>query len=416
MDGSLDQKAILSVSELEKVLAATKGNYAKMLSWKNDHFTQNGDNFQSLVNAIKVLYSLNGETLSTSYVVKHSPDPHNMLEGFSTPLFEKEVHFYTELASLLSSELEAVGESPLKIPNCFFASSEHGHERIVLEDLRLKGFKMTDRRVPLDVPRVNMALKELARLHAAGFLLERKTPLENLEDKYEFLKVDIFNNKENAEQFQYNLWFTAMETVADNLANVSGYEAVQEWLTKNKRRGSEIVFSHLKTTNLIKTFCHGDCWVNNMLYRYDDKGDPVEVTFVDLQMCRMSSPATDLQFFLSTCLDGRTRKDGLGDFLSIYYESFVSVLKMGGVDIPYTLEELKQEFKEKLSYGLLTGMFILKMTLSETAHYADDTETKSDFIGNLKKKGMEMEGGNDAMKSRILGLIDNVINEGFSFE
>lgn len=63
--------------------------------------------------------------------------------------------------------------------------------------------------------------------------------------------------------------------------------------------------------NGINVLNHGDFWINNMMYKYDDDDDeslrPRDIRLVDLQLVRFSSPCLDLQYFITTSAQQEVR-------------------------------------------------------------------------------------------------------------
>jgi thiamine kinase-like enzyme len=45
---------------------------------------------------------------------------------------------------------------------------------------------------------------------------------------------------------------------------------------------------------------HGDAWINNMLFRYSNTGQPESAMFVDYQLSHLTSPAVELRNFMYT--------------------------------------------------------------------------------------------------------------------
>lgn len=252
---------------VKAALTADKGSDACLLTWTVENFTKMTDNFATLVTSVKVKYSLHQQEQSVSYVVKMSPDPKKIFEGFADTLFKKEVGFYKELSSALSSELEDVGEVGLRVPECFYVSGDSGAEMIFLEDLRPRGFRMGDSKKGLDVGHTKLVLQELARFHAASLLLLAKTSNQDLAVKYDFLKMDWTNFGDNARDFVQRFLSFVMNKNADILHLVGGYKTAEDWLITNSSRGYEMMEDHLNTVMPFDVICHGDCWNNNILFR-----------------------------------------------------------------------------------------------------------------------------------------------------
>jgi len=54
--------------------------------------------------------------------------------------------------------------------------------------------------------------------------------------------------------------------------------------------------------NDLQTLVHGDCWTTNVMYLYDDEGNPTTVLPIDFQFSTVTSPVVDLHYFFSTSL------------------------------------------------------------------------------------------------------------------
>ncbi|XP_047501531.1 uncharacterized protein LOC125047321 [Penaeus chinensis] len=214
----------------------------------------------------------------------------------------------------------------------------------------------------MDVAHKKLVLEELARLHAASYLLKVKIP--DLADKYPGLNLDWLNYADDARDVLYKTFSKQMDTVKDMLNKVGGYEVAENWLSRNKGRVLEILDIISKRVPPFDVLCHGDCWNNNMLFRYNEKEVPVEVMLLDLQICRQTSLATDLTYLFHTSLEGHVRKTNFDTFLDIYFSAFLGVTEAGKTAVPFSRQELRQEYKNHLEYGLLLALMIITNLLS----------------------------------------------------
>ncbi|XP_063597704.1 uncharacterized protein LOC134774276 [Penaeus indicus] len=205
--------------------------------------------------------------------------------------------FYQYLVHDIQSQLQEAGQQPLRVPRCFHTSLEENQEVVILEDLRPRGFKMFDRKKGMDVAHTKLVLEELARLHAASYLLKAKIP--DLADKYPVLSLDWLNYADEARDVTFKTFSKQMDIVKDMLNKVGGYEVAENWLGRNKERVLEILAEQLARVPPFDLLCHGDCWNNNVLFRCNEEV-PVEVMLLDLQMCRQASLATDLNYLFHT--------------------------------------------------------------------------------------------------------------------
>ncbi|MPC68183.1 hypothetical protein E2C01_062380 [Portunus trituberculatus] len=173
----------------------------------------------------------------------------------------------------------------------------------------------------------------------------------------------------------------------------------------------------LKKSDKFNALNHGDCWNNNILFRYDETGAPVEVMLVDLQGMRMASVAADLSYFLYSSFTGGVRKSNLKFFMETYYDSFCSVLRAAQVPIPFSLEELIVEFRNKMILGCISGMILAPIVLSEEEDvqaFFDMTEENMDTNNRERQekilKMSKREGGQ--LQDRFLSMFNEMVEAG----
>ncbi|XP_071526467.1 uncharacterized protein [Panulirus ornatus] len=396
---------------VKAALTADKGSKAELLTWTVEDIVSEVDNYAALVTSVKVKFSLEQEEHNVSYVVKLSPDPKKIFGGFAEALFKKEVGFYGILSNALSSELERVGEVALRVPKCFYMRGDSGKEIIFLENLLPRGFKMNDRSKGLDVAHTKLILQELARFHAASLLLLAKVPDRVLDHRYDFIKIDWTNFSDNAKDFLKDFFSMVMKKNSNILHLVGGYRRVEEWLARNSERGCDMMESHLQTDVPFDVICHGDCWNNNLLFRYSDTGVPLEVMLLDMQVCRRASPALDLNNLLFTSLPGRLRKANTDDFLATYYDSLSKVLKGGGMSPPFTLPELQHEYRNKHGHGLFFGMLSGSTVVSEACGMPI-LGTEEEKHSSQKKFTREMLLDCKPLRPLLLDVFDEMVEVG----
>lgn len=73
---------------------------------------------------------------------------------------------------------------------------------------------------------------------------------------------------------------------------------------------------------------HGDAWCNNFMFQYDEAGHLKETYFVDLQMCRYSSPAQDLIYFILSSTDIEVKIAKFDYLVKFYHEKLTENLNL----------------------------------------------------------------------------------------
>ncbi|CAB4056654.1 unnamed protein product [Lepeophtheirus salmonis] len=84
---------------------------------------------------------------------------------------------------------------------------------------------------------------------------------------------------------------------------------------------------------------HGDGWVNNFLFKYNEKGDPIDMVAVDFQISRVGDPCQDVSHLMFPCTSPKERKEKWEAWLCHYYKSLKTHMKIMG----YELESLYPE-------------------------------------------------------------------------
>ncbi|KAK3868493.1 hypothetical protein Pcinc_026118 [Petrolisthes cinctipes] len=380
-----DPLSLITEQHVKSALRKDKGDEAQLLTWNINNFTKKGDNLATVVTSVVIDYHLGSETHQTSYIIKLNPCITSAFtDSFTNMVFEKEVNFYEEILPDLNHMLKNAGQELLRMPELFHSSLEENKELIILKDLRRRGFVMVEKFKGQDEAHVMLALKELSRLHASSILLQAKAPDTNLSERYPSLDKDIiYCTGEKKEKLQK--MFSGGYNNAIMILKSCERHTAAAWLERNLPNVLDLFQEHLEKIPPFKVICHGDFNNNNILFRYNEVGDPLEVMIIDNQVTRVASPATDLAYFLYTCVRGDIRKAKLQDFLGVYYSTFSSMVEVGGVAVPFTLSELKQEFQKRMMYGLLICLLFVPYYLGENV----EVPSPEEFMSENSKENLE---------------------------
>ncbi|XP_068229157.1 uncharacterized protein [Palaemon carinicauda] len=414
-DTTVTSQSLITEENVIKALKVDKGSKALLKSWKVVEFTKRGDNYACLVTSVEVKYSTNEkQDCEVTYVVKLNP--HRKFGDFQEAepyIFEKEGKFYEELVPLLNEAIISTGQKPLCFPKCFLVSLEEGKEQIFFEDLRARDFKMEDRRKGLDEAHINLVISELARLHSASHLLKTKLlKVGTISSKYEWLARDFISFTQNSKELFVSWLQRSVDTGVMMLETIGGYETAINWLNSLKPDVEYYLSPYLQSKKF-SSVCHGDCWNNNMLFRYDEEGCPVEVMLLDLQLNREASPATDLNYFLYTSVNGDVRRPNLDRFLSLYHSTYEEVLEAGGMQMYFTKEEITEEFRSKSVYGILFALVIIPLLLLEPEEVPEMSDTNFEtLMQDFKTLSMKKLKTNPLCKPRFLAIFDEFMESG----
>ncbi|ROT72733.1 hypothetical protein C7M84_008848 [Penaeus vannamei] len=182
------------------------------------------------------------------------------------------------------------------------------------------------------------------------------------------------------------------------MKKVGGYESSITWAESTKSKLREIFEKQMEPCKH-QVICHGDAWNNNLLFKYDEDGVPVEVMLVDLQLCRRESFAVDLNYFLYTSLTGDVRKPNLDALLETYRGHFNGVVEAGGAG---------GEGASVRSKCLADGAGDVPEFVA-SGDGADDLER---VLADCRAKSLEMVDTNPLMRPRFLSVFDELTEAG----
>lgn len=114
------------------------------------------------------------------------------------------------------------------------------------------------------------------------------------------------------------------------------------------------------------TIIHSDFWVNNVMFRRNEKGAVDDVKFIDFQIYLYGSPLRDLMFFLYSSVDLSITDEEIEDLMDQYYVALINTLeKLGCNTDPFTKEAFKEKMNEDAEREFVHLCFMAKiLTLS----------------------------------------------------
>lgn len=402
---------------IQEALRADKGPDASLVSWKFEDFTMKGDNYTCLVTCLVVQYTLGGKLEEATYVAKMR---RNIAMDTFASVIQKLVKWegtcLAEIVPCMNKILKELGHRGIGTAKAYHCVYEKDKEVLLLEDLRSRGFRMYDRKRGMDIPHARLVLQELGRLHAASILLEKSLPEQDITKTWSIFQ-DMWESTGDTKKMLDGMTASQLEGAAMIMEKVPNYEHVVKWINQVKGSAADVFMENSTSDPTFAVLVHGDCWTNNLLFRYNAAGDPVEVMLVDLQGMRRVSPAVDLNYFLYSSFNGPDRSPNVELFLGVYYTSFCEVLRAANTPVPFTLEELRQEYRRKMEYGCIAGMFVVPIILSEVEDAPDFEGITDDKMEEFAKQRQEVllkmisrEDG--LLKPRFLDMFDEMVEAG----
>ncbi|KYN14139.1 hypothetical protein ALC57_13724 [Trachymyrmex cornetzi] len=273
---ALETPIWLNLSFVEKILRKSEDdNSIQIIDIFSKPATSKGDNYTSDMIRITVEYSFERGSCrikeKKSIIFKILPELGSVRQKFVI----KSGLFHTEM-SMMSNTLNKMNkllQPKYRLSGKALYVQNEDPLLLVIEDLAALGFRMADRLSGLDLDHSILALRRLARFHAASVALCEKEPKQK-----EIYSKGTFNKQQSSEM--RNIFIMCTKALADEIAH---WPEVKKYSEKIAKLSDHIYQIGIDATKLCKdefnVINHGDFHVNNMLFRYDNDGKPIDHIF-----------------------------------------------------------------------------------------------------------------------------------------
>lgn len=205
-----------------------------------------------------------------SLMCKILPDNKARREIFnSVKLFEREVFVYNDVLPMFNKfQIErnvSLDDGFFQYPKCYLAVADAAkdHYVIVMENVKVAGYVLWDKLVPVDFDTSSIFLKTLGRFHGLSFALRDQKP--NLFQNFLNLKDNLSEMMESSAM--YNMMTGSIDKATGHLINEDDIN-----ILKHVSENFKPLIKNMFAPNAAGQFgilLHGDCWNNNFCFRKD---------------------------------------------------------------------------------------------------------------------------------------------------
>ncbi|XP_014274326.1 uncharacterized protein [Halyomorpha halys] len=222
---------------------------------------------------------------------------------------------------------------------------------ILLEDLKASGYSCVPRQENLDLDHAILALRALGKYHGMAKVLEQRGVISKdeykpypLVDNLALIKCCSYAGVLHASKVIKNSWGPSWEQTAKKLM-IPFDSFVEKFRSIGNIHIQESEFTCLN---------HGDCWSNNMMFKYDFQKRPIAVKFLDFQIPHHNTPCIDVTYLLYLGIKPAIRRSSYQLLLKTYYDSLVRTLdQFGFADSKPTFEAISATMKRLEFLGLV---------------------------------------------------------------
>ncbi|KAH8318866.1 hypothetical protein KR074_008364 [Drosophila pseudoananassae] len=370
----------INKSLFEELLVANVPQYSKILDFRAKPAMAPGENYATLMLRITIEVELtdkSSKTVSFMMKVPHkTPQMEQMLAIAN--FFKTETSAYIDFLPKMENLYKSKGMDITFGPRAFTldTSKEPNAANIVLmDDLGQAGFKNFNRLECLNFEQAKFAIKKLAQFHAAGaMMVQVHGPYPDI-----FVYGVLGKNPEMIKGFVEGMlgpFRTAF------LANLNKFKDGEKYRSKLDAALANLTSEFMRLGEIdpsaFNVLGHGDCWMNNLLFKVDSKGEVEDMVFVDFQNPKYGTPLMDLMYFIITSVHIDYKLDCFDYFVRHYHEQLTRHLDfLGFTGRQPTLRELHSEVMKFGTWCLFPAIAVLPVVLLDPSESA----TFDNFMG-----------------------------------
>lgn len=210
--------------------------------------------------------SLISETINKKFdlVIKQalSTDTKESVEAMQH-LYIHEIYFYHDIWSEMEKfQNEFQGVTSHLIPKCYAVCRVSGKEILVLENLRLSGFKVLPKDVVFDDNHFELALRAYGKFHGISAAFREHNPRE-------YGKLTYQSEKCINTVFQEDFFQVLMDAYLQNTRDMISDEKIKVKMSKYVTNYKDMLRNSIKYNGRNSVIIHGDCWSSNLMFKYD---------------------------------------------------------------------------------------------------------------------------------------------------
>ncbi|KPJ16591.1 hypothetical protein RR48_02349 [Papilio machaon] len=288
-------------------------------------------------------------------------------------VYSNEVFFYNELANIivdLQNKVNVPDNEKFKLPKGYNESYE---KAIILENLARKGFEIYNRNNGISLKLAELTVEQLAKFHGLSFVIENRIP--------EYYKTSIKCRKQ---QMIFDAdWNIFITNVCSKIIDVLESDFLKDKVKKLVPKMHSKLQEYMLDCSPIEVLCHGDYKPQNIMAKKLN-GEIIEVIVLDYQLIYYGCPINDLLFFIFSATDRQFRKKYMEHLKSLYHESLKKFLEHFKIDVEnvFSRQQFEQTFKDRLEYGLMTGVYMSYFQFvreDDVAHFGERALSELDI-------------------------------------
>ncbi|KAH8293530.1 hypothetical protein KR054_001371 [Drosophila jambulina] len=374
----------LNETQFEELLAANIAQFSKIVGFRMKPAMAPGENYATLMLRISIEVELTDKsTKPVSYMMKIPHDTPQMQQMMQfANFFTSENIAYIDFLPKMEELYKAKGLDITFSPRAYKLNADKEPKlanTVLMYDLGQDGYKNFNRLNCLNLEQSKYAIKKLAQYHAASaMMVQVHGPYPD-----RFIYGPMGTNVEAIVQFIEGMIGSFRTAFLANLKNFKDGEQYREKLEK-ALGALTAAFMQMGVVDPAEfnVLNHGDCWMNNLLFKVGSQGELEDMIFVDFQNPKYGAPTMDLMYFIMTSVHIDYKLDYFDFFVRHYHEQLTQHLDLlGYTGRQPSLRELHVGVIKNGGWALFPAIAVLPVVLLDSTEAA----TFENFLGESEE-------------------------------
>ncbi|KMZ05831.1 uncharacterized protein LOC6729600 [Drosophila simulans] len=288
-------------------------------------------------------------------------------------MFQREHQVYHSVLPKLEELYREVGKKVTFGPRAFRLDYSIGVQYVLLEDLKSKAYKNVERQAGFNKLCLKQVLKKLAQFHAASAVcVEKHGAFSNLLVNGVYTKANesVLQELNDPEIFlsQLRRW-----RLGDHFH--------KRFVEKEKDLVDGLLKLHSPDSNEFNVLNHSDCWVNNVMFKFDDSGHVEDTALLDYQLVKYGSPVIDLYYTILSSAEKDIKLAQFDNMVQYYFYHLLDNLK--ALNFRGSLPQL-QHIRDALNKNGLAAYVVVTRALPITMMNQFEDEVNERYASKMK--------------------------------
>lgn len=301
----------------------------RVLQWSLDRLGET-NGFLGQYYSLVVIVKIDDKSRRLKFFAKTPPPSDSPQYDFlvRSNTFEKEIAVYNDIIPRIG-----IGNGPKWAPDYYLGKS---NSIIVLEDAVQEGYVTLDKFALFDEELCITLITTLSTFHSRFLIYDEKLRRNSgqtiLDLHGNWLEEVAFVEEELAARKYLSSCVKGACTMVDYVERFTDEEKslMKDWILRTITSLPQLLQPSTEFRNVV---CHRDIWSNNMMFKKDSTGKPIDCYLVDFQFLRYSPPGLDFMIFLYLATDRATRRRCLDRFVDVYCDNMKRILATEGLDM-----------------------------------------------------------------------------------